>query len=418
MSELRQVLSLCIALPLLCGGVSAEPAAEPYPVFIAAGGASVYSGPGDDYYATQQLPAGTECEVYEELRDGWLAIRPPAGSFSLVLRSALGPMEGDVSQVVRGGTPARVGSVLVDKYSSVHVRLDEGEVVHVIDDGQRENTQWATIAPPAGEFRWVRERDVALSPPEPTTDIVAADVRIVEESAPAAADDPESQWRKQADDALANVDAEPEIQIVSHDAPEPNKPAATAPTEPTSTPGPSVSGSFAAELDQLEIELSRRVAGPVNLWVFDDLEQRAAQLLSGARTPAAEKLVDDLASRLNRFGAIGTRYRTAETKADPTLESIAPSTSPAISPDPALAQYDAVGVLRPVVSKHGNAPPYALVDDTGNVVTFVTPSPSLNLQQHLGQRVGVSGTRGFLPEFRSRNIQTARVAPVDSPVLR
>ncbi len=126
--------------------------------------APVYSGPGDDYYATQKLPESTECEVYEELRAGWLAIRPPAGSYSLVLRSALGDLEGDVATVTRDGTPSRVGSVLVDKFSSVHVRLDKGEEVQVIDVDTGDSSQWVTIAPPAGEFRWIREADVVLSP--------------------------------------------------------------------------------------------------------------------------------------------------------------------------------------------------------------------------------------------------------------
>ncbi len=140
--------------------------------------------------------------------------------------------------------------------------------------------------------------------------------------------------------------------------------------------------------------------------------------MSSARTPDEEQLVQALARRLTRFASIGERYRTSRTKADHSIDSIASRANTAVTPDPALAQYDAVGVLRPVVSKQGNAPPYALVDDAGNIVTFITPSPLLNLQQHLGRRVGVSGTRGFLPEYRSRNIQTARVAPLDAAVLR
>ena len=49
-----------------------------------------------------------------------------------------------------------------------------------------------------------------------------------------------------------------------------------------------------------------------------------------------------------------------------------------ISVDPAGetdSQYDAVGVLRPVVSRRPGAPQFALVNAQGQVVTFVTPAP-------------------------------------------
>lgn len=400
------VLSAILLSPPSC----AKPVAEPYQVYIAAGGAPVFSGPGDDYYATQRLPANTECEVYEELRDGWLAIRPPAGSYSLVLRSALGSAEEDVAIVQRDGTPSRVGSVLVDKYSSVHVRLEKDEIVQLIDDGTQDNSQWATIAPPTGEFRFIRETDVVLTRQEKPAEVVDNDRA---DTTPTL--EPISEWCEHATEVDGQSDREPLVRVVAHDDAEPSK---TTPPATNSSPAATNVTAFAGKLDQLEIQLSRRVAGPVNLWVFDDLEQRAAQLLSEATTPAEQNQVEDLAHRLSRFGSIASRYRTPPAKSDPTAASIATTTNNATQLDPALSQYDAVGVLRPVVSKQGNAPPYALVDESGNVVTFITPSPTLNLQQHLGQRVGVSGTRGFLPAYRSRNIQTGRVAPLDSPVRR
>ena len=46
--------------------------------------AKVYSGPGIDFYTTDQLDRGSEIEVYKHLDNQWAAIRPPAGSFSLV----------------------------------------------------------------------------------------------------------------------------------------------------------------------------------------------------------------------------------------------------------------------------------------------------------------------------------------------
>lgn len=403
----RSIASLILVLAAtVCQG--GEPLAQPYPVWVNPNGAEVYSGPGDDYYATQQLPPGTECEVYQQLPDGWLAIRPPEGSHSMVLRSALGDIAGGVATVRRDRTPARVGSVLSDKFSSVHVRLDEGEVVMVLDDPTQTDSQWVTIAPPAGEFRWIREEDVTTHRGVVSQVDRDSDWRGIEKQpADEAAEEPSA---VEAIRIVADADdgSDETIRVVAHDEPTDGKASSDTPTRDR---------TLAGQVDALEIQLSRRVAGPVNLWTFDDLEREAAQLLSQAKTPAEQQTIHALAERMGRFAAIGKRHRQVRARADPTAGSIATADAP-LARDAALAGFDAVGVLRPVVAKNGNAPPYALVDESGKIVTFITPSPTLNLQQHLGQRVGVSGTRGFLPEYRSRNIQTARVAPVEATLRR
>ncbi|QDU57841.1 hypothetical protein [Aeoliella mucimassa] len=406
---LLTLFSLCNALQL----AHAEPLEQPYRVWVGDSGAKIYSYASDDNYPTQQVPVGTECEVYEELRDGWLAIRPPAGSHSLVLRSALQfDTDGQVARVKRDSTPCRVGSVMSDSMSSVQVRLDAGELVQVIDDGKATGSQWATIAPPAGEFRYVRERDVLHS--EPRVDLNRTTNTAATQGEPTVA-----------------IPADNEVVRVSNDELAPLEGFSTGPnttTTPQSPPAPATPQGFAAEMDRLEIQLSRRMSGPVNLWVFDDLEREAAAMLSRATSPAEQQAITNLASRMNRFAAISQQSRTASTAA--TTPAATPQTPPTtlsndVTPiagnaaaDPALAKYDAVGVLRPVVSTKGNAPPYALVDDAGNVVTFITPSPSLNLQSLLGQRVGVSGTRGYLPQYGNRNIQTADVSVVEGTMRR
>jgi len=166
----------------------------------------------------------------------------------------------------------------------------------------------------------------------------------------------------------------------------------------------------------LEIELSRRIAGPANLWLFEDLEKETERLAGLATQPEHATRLRELSSRMVRFADIANRHRAALAPAVARHSAAAPQGLPAVSANSvpaATAQgYDAVGVLRPVVSRRAGAPPYALVDDKGEVITFVTPGPSVNLQAYLGQRVAVSGTRAYLPAYRRRNIQTARVQPV------
>jgi hypothetical protein len=46
------------------------------------------------------------------------------------------------------------------------------------------------------------------------------------------------------------------------------------------------------------------------------------------------------------------------------------------------------------------------------VVTFVTPSPDVNLQPYVGRRVGIAGNRGFIPEFNRAHVTAGRVQPI------
>ena len=75
-------------------------------------------------------------------------------------------------------------------------------------------------------------------------------------------------------------------------------------------------------------------------------------------------------------------------------------------------RYDAVGLLKPVVSRRDHSPRYALVDDNGKVISFVTPATDVNLQPYIGRRIGVNGTRGFMPEFRRAHVMASRITPI------
>ncbi|MCA9211164.1 MAG: hypothetical protein KDA55_22550, partial [Planctomycetales bacterium] len=56
----------------------------PYPTTVAENDAIIRSGPGEVYYVTQYLPRGADVEVHLRQENGWLAIRPPRGSFSWI----------------------------------------------------------------------------------------------------------------------------------------------------------------------------------------------------------------------------------------------------------------------------------------------------------------------------------------------
>jgi len=81
-------------------------------------------------------------------------------------------------------------------------------------------------------------------------------------------------------------------------------------------------------------------------------------------------------------------------------------------------RFDGVGQLTRVVSPKADAPRYALVDDLGQVRHYVSPAPGVRLRDYLGRKVGVNGTRGYMPEQRAHHITAKRVNLVGSNRLR
>jgi hypothetical protein len=63
-------------------------------------------------------------------------------------------------------------------------------------------------------------------------------------------------------------------------------------------------------------------------------------------------------------------------------------------------QMETTGRLATVVSRRPDAPRWALVDDSNNVLVFITPQAGVNLAPLVGQQVSVRGARGYMPEYQ------------------
>jgi hypothetical protein len=159
-----------------CWGQASDALKFPYQAFVLKDETLILSGPGDSHYPTEQLDQGATVEVYREDPGGWFAIRPVSGSFSLVPESALKILDGNVGRVIESGTQAWVGTKLGPVEKPLwQVKLKEKELVEVLGlvswpspDGH--STTWYQIAPPSGEFRWVRREALEL-PSEATVPV-------------------------------------------------------------------------------------------------------------------------------------------------------------------------------------------------------------------------------------------------------
>jgi uncharacterized protein YgiM (DUF1202 family) len=129
--------AICTALFLTAAAADA-PVEDgfPYPVYVAVENAEVVAGPGQRFYATDRLTRGTQVEVYREEASGWLAIRPPDGSFSWVPAEFIerSPDDRDVGRV-KDATQAWIGTAA--EQVSEHrpqVTLKTGELVQILGE--------------------------------------------------------------------------------------------------------------------------------------------------------------------------------------------------------------------------------------------------------------------------------------------
>ena len=197
-------------------------------------------------------------------------------------------------------------------------------------------------------------------------------------------------------------------------------------------------------LREIELRLSQIVVEPPLEWQFDQLQLEADSMLQQAESPDARAQLRDLLDRIARFQQVRDGYSQISEATSGQEQYPVPTLGAPVNPMADLVKnvrqrvredfadpsdkasagtiteplYDAVGLLKPVVSRRKNAPQYALVDGKGDVVSFVTPTPDLNLKPYVGRRIGVNGTRGFMTDFRRAHVTAGRVTPIDAPLRR
>jgi hypothetical protein len=196
-----------------------------YVATVSAFEAEVRSGAGTSLqlYPTNRLRKGDRVEVVKELEGGWLAIKPPPGSFSWInSRFVQQIVPGKPMWVVVTAPDARVPLLLgsdlrTDKPTVEGARVTRGTQLRAVgpmrdsDDGR-----WLPVEPPPSEVRYiraeavsrvVREAGAAVAPPgatlvkptQPDTPNPANPANSAVEASPA--DDPRWQRARQAEQA-------------------------------------------------------------------------------------------------------------------------------------------------------------------------------------------------------------------------
>jgi hypothetical protein len=441
-------------------------AAEEFPYQAYVNGDDVYvrSGPGQNYYPTSKLQLGQAVEVYRHDPGGWYAVRPPEGSFCWVAARYLKLGRDNIAVVTGDRVVARVGSEFSDIRDVIQVRLDRGEEVEVLEtknlDLAEGGEKWAKVAPVAGEFRWVLGKFLDRMPPEPTMlaqpgrrNLLLEDKTIAQYRAGSEADesDPAAETfrdeqnehvgstspfrpvrRAVADRSVSmsasgdGATAERTVAYHEEQAAEPGRldrlPVVDV-TSRTSVEGNTVNeDAFQAELDAIELEVSRMVIEEPTVWSFSELKTRAEVALSRAQTALERGRARLVLGKIERFEQIRDRFETvAQAQADTDRLNQLAASDGAVSSlayRAASPRFDGSGRLIAVVSPRIGAPQFALTDEAGAVKTYITAAPGVGLRQYLGRQVGISGTRGYIPEYKARHLTAKRVTLLEQPLVR
>jgi hypothetical protein len=487
--------AICTALFLTAAAADA-PVEDgfPYPVYVAVENAEVVAGPGQRFYATDRLTRGTQVEVYREEASGWLAIRPPDGSFSWVPAEFIerSPDDRDVGRV-KDATQAWIGTAA--EQVSEHrpqVTLKTGELVQILGEKSvtgksGQEIKWLKISPPAGEFRWIHLRDVSrqqpkVEPParetdsteshpgneEPNTPTPALSQREREETEPRRLDvgeramilrdiEPQPTRRDSRVEAaqFQSSTGGSESKSLSPDGfvprkrkdGEPPRPATSgtsssttnspafgrprsealvatksvsSPSLPRQIDSPAVTGGIGAdattrELEQIEVDLSLMLAKDKSVWDLASLEQRTRRLVDQGADPIARGRARLVLEKIKQFeNAFNVADYGPITKGTGPAPATSETTKP-VSGSLADPRYDAKGWLKPVVSRQKEKPvaEYAVVDQDGQPLCFITPSPGLNLHRYLNKQVGIYGRRGYLEELKKPHVVAERIIDLD-----
>ena len=429
--------------------VAARAADFPYEAYVSTEQAEVIAGPGHRYYATDRLARGTKIEIYREDASGWLAIRPPEGSFSWIPAEFIEKLDDPKTGRVTESTGAWIGTTV--EHVTEHqqqVTLKVGEVVQILSDktisAKSSERTWLKIAPPAGEFRWVHLRDVSRQKPEEPKPQVAADTAVATEpqvnkekevseeksvrldpqvqaaqfrtaapasNSPSLSPDGFVPRKRRTDEPVPSAPAGPTRAPATPIATRPRLDAdtrvATATPRVASTTARLTSDEIARQLDQVEIDLSLMLSQDRSKWNLAAVRDRVNTLVESGADPAARGRARLVLDKIKQF------EEAFDASSGPTpIAQTLPATKSSVA-DP---RYDAQGWLKPVISRKSEKPaaPFAVVDAEGKPVCFISPSPGLNLNRYLNKQVGLYGRRGFLEELKKPHLMAERIVEIDS----
>jgi len=363
---------------VLAIGLDSPEAKLPYRARVTAATAEVRSGPSasPDLYATNQLRPGDIVDVIEQLPGGWLAIKPPPGSFSWINQRYL-EQTGPHSWVVTNPAevPILVGSsIKPDKPSVEGVKIQPGSQLTAYGKSYTDASGiWLPIVPPPAEKRYIQASQVAaLTDPVTTTA-----------------------------GASPTGNADPLLLQAQQDEQQ---------------------GRY-YEASQLYTELGKRIANTDHERAIE-YQNRAHFLLERSRTATVDPRNPNASVTANRIQPVPAyAYGTSAPCYVPQPNNCAPA-APAYSAAYGQTQQSAygqsaagapvnkLGTLRLAGQNMAGKRAYLLVGSQGEPIAYVTGQPGVNLDPYVNQNVQVTGPLVYRMDVRAYHLTATSVAPI------
>ncbi len=70
----------------------------------------------------------------------------------------------------------------------------------------------------------------------------------------------------------------------------------------------------------------------------------------------------------------------------------------------------------PVFTSRADIPKFALTDNDGGILSFVSPRSGLNIRPYLRKQVGVLGQRAYLSNLKKPHLSITRIVVLDRHV--
>jgi len=132
-------------------------------------------------------------------------------------------------------------------------------------------------------------------------------------------------------------------------------------------------------------------------WNFAPARQQIGELLAGAQSTVARARARRIQQKVEEFELLRIRYIGLGPASNIAASAVRDLDTVALTAHQSTLEneprFDGRGWLLPVHSKKRESPPYALLDDAGKILQFVTPAPGLNLHRYLRRRVGIVGQK-------------------------
>ena len=361
-----------------------------YAAVVSRDEAEVRAGPNENpqLYVTNRLARGTPIQVVEELGNGWLKIRPPAGSFSWISTRFVEQIAPNQPNWMVVGHPDVRVPVIVGTEIKKEVpsqiegsRLARGAQVTGLGPARVDDQgAWLPIEPPPGEVRYLRADAVTRSdgtrpavPPTPAATSVAKPATVTPIPSVPLATDAEGLWmRAQQAERAGNVaeaidlytraaalaqTSNPELALQARNRA--HWMSAASPSHSTFTPAP-------LALPPSDLRLTSAPLAPPNVQLAGPVGIHTATTRPGdLGQPQVPPLAASGPGRLRRAG------RALEGRTTYVLES-----------------------------------------NQGQLLYYVTPEPGVDLEPFVNQNVELSGPAAYNGELRANYMRVERVRPV------